>query len=325
MRLRAGLFFTAFLLASCDHHKPGNQAQSEAGNAAVAQDDSELTGMPAQKSPSTAKTYPRAQLVSLPPVEPVLAPAPAAASAPSQSSKNPGTPPVPSESPAMTAAPAPNVPPPESALAPIPPPPPVIDTPAPRLAASPTPAPNPSPATDDAPAQSQVVVLKTSMGNIVIELDTAAAPLTCGNFRKLVSDGYYNHTTFHRVIPNFIIQGGDPNSRSDKRSTYGQGGPGYKLPAEIKLTHDEGAVAMARLPDNVNPQRQSNGSQFYICLENCPSLDAKYTVFGHVIKGIDVAKKIGDQPHDSRDNPLQRIEMEASLEPKNKALNDSDN
>jgi len=154
----------------------------------------------------------------------------------------------------------------------------------------------------------------------VIELDTAAAPRTCENFRKLVSDGFYNHTTFHRVIPDFIIHGGDPNSKTPNRASYGNGAPGYKLPAEIKLTHDMGAVAMARLPDSVNPQRQSNGSQFYICLEACPSLDAKYTVFAHVIRGMEVANVISKQPHDSRDNPTDRIEMEAILEAKSKAM-----
>jgi len=165
-----------------------------------------------------------------------------------------------------------------------------------------------------------VVVLKTSYGNIVIELDNSSAPVTCENFRKLVADGFYNHTVFHRVIPNFIIQGGDPNSVGTNRASFGLGGPGYKLPPEIKLTHDVGAVAMARLPDSVNPKRESNGSQFYICLEACPSLDAQYTVFGHVIKGMDVANKIGDVPRDAKDNPLTRLEMEASLEPKSQAL-----
>jgi cyclophilin family peptidyl-prolyl cis-trans isomerase len=192
-------------------------------------------------------------------------------------------------------------------------------TSAPPQLATPPPAPP-----EDATPQEQVVVLKTTLGRIVIELDNSAAPVTCENFRKLVSNGFYNHTVFHRVIPNFIIQGGDPNSKSDNRARYGQGDPGYKLPAEIKLTHDLGAVAMARLPDSVNPRRESNGSQFYICLEACPSLDAKYTVFGHVIKGMDVANKIGDQPRDAKDDPLNRIEMEASLEPKNKALSNDD-
>jgi peptidyl-prolyl cis-trans isomerase B (cyclophilin B) len=154
----------------------------------------------------------------------------------------------------------------------------------------------------------------------VIELDDVDAPKTCGNFRKLVSDGFYNHTAFHRAIPHFIVQGGDPNSKSDNRATYGQGGPGYTVPAEIKLRHDSGAVAMARLPDSVNPDRDSNGSQFYICVASCPSLDNQYTVFGHVIKGLDVADKIANQPRDPRDNPLDKIEMEARLEPRDKAM-----
>jgi len=167
------------------------------------------------------------------------------------------------------------------------------------------------------------VVLETSLGRIVIELDDAAAPHTCDNFRKLVSDGFYNHTAFHRVIPQFIIQGGDPNSKSDDRATYGQGGPGYTLPAEIKLRHYSGAVAMARLPDSVNPQRESNGSQFYICVDDCPSLDDNYTVFGHVLKGMDIVGKIANQPRDARDNPLTKIEMEAGLEPKDKAMEEA--
>jgi cyclophilin family peptidyl-prolyl cis-trans isomerase len=164
------------------------------------------------------------------------------------------------------------------------------------------------------------VVLDTSFGRIVIELDDVSAPRTCGNFRKLVTDGFYNHTVFHRVIPNFMIQGGDPNSKSDERSTYGQGDPGYTLPAEIHLKHTVGAVAMARLPDAANPQRDSNGSQFYICVAACPTLDGQYTVFGHVIRGMDVANKIASQPRDQRDNPANRIEIEANLEPKKQAL-----
>jgi cyclophilin family peptidyl-prolyl cis-trans isomerase len=101
------------------------------------------------------------------------------------------------------------------------------------------------------------------------------------------------------------------------------GGPGYTLPAEIKLRHDRGAVAMARLPDSVNSTRDSNGSQFYICLAPCPSLDDQYTVFGHVIKGLSAAVDIASQPRDKRDNPLTRIEMQAHLEPKDVALEES--
>ena len=172
-------------------------------------------------------------------------------------------------------------------------------------------------------AKRQVVVLKTSMGNIVIELDDVAAPRTCGNFRKLVSNGFYNHTLFHRVIPNFIIQGGNPNSKSDDRRTYGLGDPGYTLPAEIKLKHVAGAVAMARLPDASNPRRDSNGSQFYISVAACPSLDGQYTVFGHVIRGMDTAIKIANQPHDKNDDPVDRIEMQASIETKQQALEEN--
>ena len=155
---------------------------------------------------------------------------------------------------------------------------------------------------------------------MVLELDDFAAPKTCNNFRTLVASGFYNRTIFHRVIPFFIIQGGDPNTKTENRSTYGQGDPGYTLPPEIKLHHDRGAVAMARLPDATNPQRNSNGSQFYICLAPCPSLDDQYTVFAHVIQGLDVAERIAGVPRDSHDNPLERITMDARLESKDQAL-----
>jgi len=180
-----------------------------------------------------------------------------------------------------------------------------------------------APHLDDADAKQEVVVLTTSMGNIVIQLDDVAAPRTCGNFRKLVSGGFYNHTVFHRVIPHFMIQGGDPNSKNDDRATWGQGDPGYTLPAEIKLKHVAGAVAMARLPDKVNPQRDSNGSQFFICVTTCPSLDDQYTVFGHVIAGMDIANKIASLERDERDNPTIRIEMEAALVSKRDAIEGS--
>jgi cyclophilin family peptidyl-prolyl cis-trans isomerase len=183
--------------------------------------------------------------------------------------------------------------------------------------------PTPPPAMDDDEANIKVVVLKTSFGTMVIQLDDIYAPRTCGNFRKLVSEGFYDHTVFHRVIPGFIIQGGDPNSRSDDRSSYGQGGPGYTLSAEINLKNVRGAVAMARLPDAVNPERDSNGSQFYICVDDCPSLDNGYTVFGHVIKGMEVADRIANQPRDAHDDPTSRIEMEAHLETKGEALRET--
>jgi peptidyl-prolyl cis-trans isomerase B (cyclophilin B) len=173
------------------------------------------------------------------------------------------------------------------------------------------------------PAPAQVVVLDTTFGRMVIELDDFAAPKTCANFRKLVAAGFYNGTIFHRVIPEFIIQGGDPNTRGQDRSRYGKGDPGYTLPPEIKLSHDRGAVAMARLPDAVNPQRYSNGSQFYICVAACPTLDGQYTVFGHVIAGLDVADRIAAAPRDGRDDPLERIDMKASFEPRDRALQEN--
>jgi cyclophilin family peptidyl-prolyl cis-trans isomerase len=122
------------------------------------------------------------------------------------------------------------------------------------------------------------------------------------------------------VIPNFIIQGGDPNTRGGDRSRYGQGDPGYTVPPEIKLHHDRGAVAMARLPDSVNPQRYSNGSQFYICVAPAPSLDGQYTVFGHVIAGMDVADRISRQPADKRNDPVERIGMKVTLASRDRAL-----
>ena len=139
----------------------------------------------------------------------------------------------------------------------------------------------------------QVVVLETAQGTIVIRLRDDAAPKTCANFRKLVRNGFYNGTYFHRVIPNFMIQGGDPNTKNADPGDDGQGGPNYTIPAEIKLKHVRGAVATARIGDDVNPKRDSSGSQFFIDLKDLPSLDAGgYTVFGEVISGMETADKI---------------------------------
>lgn len=130
-------------------------------------------------------------------------------------------------------------------------------------------------------------ILDTDRGTIVIELYPSVAPKTVANFEKLSSEGFYNGLTFHRVVPGFVVQGGDPNGN-------GTGGPGYTLPAEIDPAehHLRGTVAMARLPDSVNPQRRSSGSQFYICLEPAPFLDGEYTIFGGVVEGMDVVDKI---------------------------------
>lgn len=134
-------------------------------------------------------------------------------------------------------------------------------------------------------AKKYTVVIKTSKGEIVAELYPKDAPLSVTNFKQLADAGFYNGLTFHRVVPNFVIQGGDPLGT-------GAGGPGYTISAEIKLPHKKGALAWARTGDAVNPERRSSGSQFYIALEALPMLDNQYTVFGQTIKGMDVVEKI---------------------------------
>jgi len=129
------------------------------------------------------------------------------------------------------------------------------------------------------------VVLETVCGDIVIELHPADAPQTVANFTQLVKQGFYDSLTFHRVVPGFVIQGGDPNSRDENPFNDGEGGPGYTIPAEIKAKHVKGAVAMARKADAVNPERASSGSQFYIALSDLTQLDGGYTVFGQVVDG----------------------------------------
>lgn len=130
-------------------------------------------------------------------------------------------------------------------------------------------------------------VISTAHGEIVIDLYAKQAPKTVENFKKLAREGFYNGLTFHRVIPGFVVQGGDPAGN-------GTGGPGYTLEAEIdpSLKHIDGAVATARLGDRVNPERRSSGSQFYICLGPQPHLDGGYTIFGQVIEGMEVVRKI---------------------------------
>ncbi len=135
------------------------------------------------------------------------------------------------------------------------------------------------------PGTSYVATIKTAKGDIVVQLDASAAPMTVNNFVFLAREGFYDGLTFHRVEPGFVIQGGDP-------AGTGAGGPGYTVPAEIQLPHVEGAIAMARRADQVNPERASSGSQFYITLAATPFLDGGYTAFGHVIDGMDVVQSI---------------------------------
>jgi len=131
-------------------------------------------------------------------------------------------------------------------------------------------------------------VIQTSKGAITVEIYPKEAPLSVTNFVQLAKGGFYNNLTFHRVEPNFVVQGGDPEGT-------GRGGPGYTIPAEIQGNphkHVEGALAWARTGDEVNPQRRSSGSQFYITLAPTPFLDNGYTVFGKTVAGMDVVKKI---------------------------------
>jgi cyclophilin family peptidyl-prolyl cis-trans isomerase len=157
---------------------------------------------------------------------------------------------------------------------------------------------------------SDIVILKTSMGEIEIQLFSKDAPKHAANFKKLVSEKFYDGTTFHRVISGFMIQAGDPNSKNDNRADDGKGGPGYTIPAEIKAKHEKGSVAAARMGDQVNPKRESSGSQFYIVTGEASHLDGQYTVFGKVTKGLDIALKIEKVEKDAADNPLKKVVIE---------------
>lgn len=137
----------------------------------------------------------------------------------------------------------------------------------------------------------------TAKGDVVVELRPDAAPRHVENFVELATSGFYDGLTFHRVVPDFVVQGGDP-------AGDGTGGPGYTLPAEISLPHTEGALAAARRADEVNPERESSGSQFYITLAPQPNLDGQYTVFGYVVEGMDVVRRI------ERGDVIQRIDVQ---------------
>lgn len=161
-----------------------------------------------------------------------------------------------------------------------------------------------------------MVEIKTRLGSIVIKLYDET-PLHRDNFLKLANEGFYNGTIFHRVISNFVMQGGDPNSKDGGTSRLGSGGPGYTIPAEINrtFTHKKGAVAAARLGDQMNPRRESSGSQFYIvnAATGAHFLDYQYTVFGEVISGIEVVDAISALKTDASDNPVDRVEMTVSV------------
>jgi peptidyl-prolyl cis-trans isomerase B (cyclophilin B) len=177
-------------------------------------------------------------------------------------------------------------------------------------------------ATDKAPVQKAEptkgprAIIKTKFGDIEVKFYQDIAPRHVENFTKLAKEGFYNGTIFHRVIPGFMIQGGDPNTKDTlKKELYGQGGPKDEngkpitVKAEFSDTpHKRGVVSMARAADP-----DSAGSQFFIVVEDSRFLDRKYTVFGEVTKGIGVADKIVNLSRDERDNPKERVEMTVTI------------
>jgi len=179
-----------------------------------------------------------------------------------------------------------------------------------------------------------VVMIKTSFGQIDFLLYNQT-PKHRDNFIKLAKKKFFNGTTFHRCIKGFVVQGGDPNSKDDDPKNDGNGGPkymnepgtypdndpdgkgSYTIDAEISpdIKHLYGAVGAARAGDDVNPLKRSSGSQFYITIRKggLPSLDNKYTVFGMVVKGMDVAELIADQPKGANDRPIKNIKMKVKI------------
>ena len=151
------------------------------------------------------------------------------------------------------------------------------------------------------------VNIETNFGKISFKLLPELAPETVRNFEKLAKEGFYDGTLFHRVIPGFMIQGGDPNTKTDNKGSWGMGGPGYSIKAEFSSrSHLRGIVSMARSQDP-----DSAGSQFFIVTSdnNTEALDRKYTVFGEVTEGMDVADKIVNLERDGNDCPLEKTQI----------------
>ena len=148
-------------------------------------------------------------------------------------------------------------------------------------------------------------LIETNFGNIKIKLLPEIAPETVRSFITLTKSSFYDGTLFHRVIPKFMIQGGDPNTKESNKSVWGQGGPGYNLKAEFNSrSHLRGIVSMARSTDP-----DSAGSQFFIVTSDSTFLDRQYTVFAEVVEGLEIADKIVNLPRDGNDCPLQEAKM----------------
>ncbi len=164
-------------------------------------------------------------------------------------------------------------------------------------------------ATDQTRATISIKSKGEAWGDIVLRFFPDVAPNHVKNFLKLAGDKFYDGTTFHRVIPGFMIQGGDPNSKSQDRGSHGMGGPGYKVKAEFNSKpHKRGVLSMARANDP-----DSAGSQFFICVADANFLDWQYTVFGEVVSGFEIVDRVVGAKRDGRDNPLERIEMTVSV------------
>ncbi len=152
-------------------------------------------------------------------------------------------------------------------------------------------------------------IIETTLGNIELNFFPEGAPNHVKNFTDLAQKGFYDGTIFHRVIPGFMIQGGDPNSKNTDRSMHGMGGPGYTLKAEFnEKPHKRGTLSMARAADP-----DSAGSQFFICVADASFLDRQYTVFGEVVAGMEVVDQIVRQKRDKKDNPDERIDMKIKI------------
>ena len=155
----------------------------------------------------------------------------------------------------------------------------------------------------------EIAVIETKFGKIEIEFFEDKAPGHVKNFKDLAKKGFYDGTIFHRVIPGFMIQGGDPNTKSNDRSNHGMGDPGYSIKAEFNdEPHIRGIVSMARSQDP-----NSAGSQFFIVVKDAAFLDGQYTAFGKTLSGMTVADQIVNAPRDRRDNPNERIEMKVKI------------
>jgi len=178
----------------------------------------------------------------------------------------------------------------------------------------------------------KVAVISTKYGDMVVEFYADVAPMHVESFMALAEEEYFNGTTFHRVIPGFVIQGGDPNSKLENRAIHGTGGRAGKffgigdkddsstwlIPQEFNaIPHVKGILSMARTNDP-----NSASSQFFICHDNASFLDNNYTVFGKVIKGLEIIDQIVNVEKDMNDNPLEKIEMNVVIANKSDVIED---